>query len=50
MHQCGEGAHLAGRRREVNWQVEAAMRADREREWVSRVRGPIVSRGRFFRQ
>ena len=49
MHQCGEGANMASRRREASVQVELAMRAERDLQWVSRVRGPVVHHGQFFR-
>ena len=50
MHQCGEGGTMASRRREGNRQLELAMQGERERQFISRVRGPIVRRGQFFRQ
>ena len=49
MHQCGEGAALASRRREVNLQLEERMRKEREVQWLARVRGgQIVKKGSFL--
>ena len=39
MHQCGEGARLANKRRETNLNLERVMRVDRERQFVARIRG-----------
>ena len=49
MHQCGEGAHMAAKRRDTSHQVEMAMRHDREIQWLARVRNPVVNRGQFLR-
>ena len=50
MNQCGEGAALAAKRREVNLREEELMRRERELQWISRVRGgPIIRKGQFFR-
>ena len=50
MNQVGEGAALAGRRREVGSQLEEERRRVREAQHLARVwAGPLVKRGHFFR-
>ena len=50
MHQCGEGAGLAARRREVNHQLEARMKEERQVQWLAKLRGgQIVQKGQFFK-
>ena len=39
MHQCGQGAAMAAKRREVNLKVEEMMRREREIQWLAKVRG-----------
>ena len=39
MHQCGDGAALATRRREYHYQLEERMREDRELQWLTKLRG-----------
>ena len=42
MHQCGDGAALAARRREMNLVLEERMRVEREVQWLSKLRGGQV--------
>ena len=49
MHQCGEGAALAAKRREVHWHLEERMRAEREVQWLAKVRGgQVIRKGQFM--
>ena len=49
MHQCGEGAALAAKRREVNLVLEERMRGERELQWLAKLRGgQVVRKGQFF--
>ena len=49
MHQCGEGAALASRRREYCHLLEERMREERELQWLSKLRGgQIVRKGHFM--
>ena len=47
-HQIGDTAALCTRRREVAWQVEKAMRRQREAQHQSRVRGHMLRRGHIL--
>ena len=49
MDQCGEGAALAAKRREVNLVLEERMRGERELQWLAKLRGgQVVRKGQFF--
>ena len=49
MHQCGQGAAMAAKRREVNLKVEEMMRREREIQWLAKVRGGrLVRKGEFM--
>ena len=49
MHQCGEGAALAAKRREINLVLEDRMGRERELQWLAKVRGgQVVRKGQFF--
>ena len=49
MHQCGEGAVLTAKRREVNLVLEERMKGERELQWLAKVRrGQVVRKGQFF--
>ena len=49
VHQCGEGAALAAKRREVNLVLEERMKGERELQWLAKLRGgQIVQKGQFF--
>ena len=49
MNQCGEGAALAARRREVCHYLEEKMRKERELQWLAKLRGgQIIHKGQFF--
>ena len=51
MHQCGQGAAMAAKRREVNLRVEEMMRREREIQWLAKVRGGrLVRKGEFMRE
>ena len=39
MHQCGQGAQLAAKRREGSSWLEEAMKKEREVQWLAKVRG-----------
>ena len=50
MHQCGEGAALAAKRREINYHLEERMRVEREIQWLAKLRGgQIVQKGQFLK-
>ena len=50
VNQCGDGAALAAKRREVNLREEEHMRREREIQWICQTRGgPIIRKGQFFR-
>ena len=49
MHQCGEGASLAAKRREVNVQLEERMSREREIKWLAKLRGgQVIQKGSFL--
>ena len=49
VHQCGEGAALAAKRREFNLVLEDRMKEERELQWLTKLRGgQIVQKGQFF--
>ena len=49
MHQCGQGAQLAAKRREGSSWLEEAMKKEREVQWLAKVRGgQLVQKGRFL--
>ena len=49
MHQCGQGAHMAAKRREGSAWLEEVMKKDREVQWLAKVRGgQLVQKGRFL--
>ena len=49
VHQCREGAALAGKRREYNSQLEERMNGERVIQWLSKLRGgQIVRKGQFL--
>ena len=49
MHQCGEGASLAAKRREVNVLLEERMSREREIQWLAKLRGgQVIQRGSFL--
>ena len=51
MHQCGEGANMVAKRREVAHWMEEVMKKDREVQWLAKLRGgQLVQKGRFLVQ
>ena len=49
MHQCGEGASLAAKRREVSTFLEERMKEERQVQWLAKLRGgQLVQKGRFL--
>ena len=49
MHQCGQGAQLAAKRREGASWLEEAMKQEREVQWLAKIRGgQLVQKGRFL--
>ena len=49
MHQCGEGASLAAKRREVSTFLEERMNEERQVQWLAKLRGgQLVQKGRFL--
>ena len=49
MHQCGEGASITAKRREVCLQQEERMREERQLQWLAKLRGgQVVRKGQFF--
>ena len=49
MHQCGQGAQLAAKRREGSTWLEEMMKKEREVQRLAKVRGgQLVQKGRFL--
>ena len=49
MHQCGEGAQMAAKRREGSAWMEEVMKKEREVQWLAKLReGQLVHKGRFL--
>ena len=49
MHQCGQVAQLAAKRRKGTAWLEEVMKKDREVQWLAKVRGgQLVQKGRFL--
>ena len=49
VHQCGEGAALAAKRRQFNLVLEERMRGERELQWLTKQRGgQTVQKGQFY--
>ena len=49
VHQCGEGAALAAKRREINLVLEERMKGERELQWLAKLKGgQIIQKGQFF--
>ena len=51
MHQCGQGANMVAKRREVSHWMEEVMKQEREVQWLAKLRGgQLVQKGRFLVQ
>ena len=51
MHQCGQGANMVAKRREVAHRMEEVMKQEREVQWLAKLRGgQLVQKGRFLVQ
>ena len=49
MHQCGQGAQMAAKRREGAAWLEEVMKSEREVQWLAKLRGgQLVQKGRFL--
>ena len=49
MHQCGQGAQMAAKRREGSAWLEEVMKKEWEVQWLAKVRGgQLVQKGRFL--
>ena len=49
MHQCGQGAQMAAKRREGSAWLEERMKNEREVQWLAKLRGgQLVQKGRFL--
>ena len=49
MHQCGQGAQMAAKRREGSAWMEEVMKKEREVQWLAKIRGgQLVQKGRFL--
>ena len=49
MHQCGQGAQMAAKRREGSAWLEEVMKNEREVQWLAKLRGgKLVQKGRFL--
>ena len=49
VHQCGQGAQLAAKRREGTARMEEVMKKERETQWLAKLRGgQLVQKGRFL--